>query len=132
MQGGSIYPKPGGSITRNRAFTSASLNRCFATIRNVAALQGHVLGAGFGLATCADIIVDSRNALLGLAEEKGGIVDEFGGMHRAIQQTPCRVTLTMDPPRSHGAKKMAWACCVSMYSLTRNTFPSRISNNRWY
>jgi crotonobetainyl-CoA hydratase len=56
-----------------------------------------VLGAGFGLATCADIIVDSGNALFGLAEAKGGIMDEFGGMHRAIQQTPCRVSLAMIP-----------------------------------
>jgi enoyl-CoA hydratase/carnithine racemase len=39
-----------------------------------------MLGAGFGLATCADIIVDSRNALFGLAEAKGGIMDEFGGI----------------------------------------------------
>jgi enoyl-CoA hydratase/carnithine racemase len=61
----------------------------------VAAVQGHVLGAGFELAMCADIIVAAKNAQFSLPETKGGIMGESGVMHRAIRQLPYRVALTM-------------------------------------
>jgi crotonobetainyl-CoA hydratase len=61
----------------------------------VAAVQGHVLGAGFELAMCADVIVAAKNALFSLPETKGGIMGESGVMHRAIRQLPYRVALTM-------------------------------------
>jgi crotonobetainyl-CoA hydratase len=61
----------------------------------IAAVQGHVLGAGFELAMCADIIVAAKNTQFSLPETKGGIIGECGVMHRAIRQLPYRVGLAM-------------------------------------
>ena len=61
----------------------------------VAAVQGSVLGGGFELAMCADIIVAADNAQFGLPETKAGIIGECGVMHRAIRQLPYRIALTM-------------------------------------
>jgi enoyl-CoA hydratase/carnithine racemase len=61
----------------------------------VAAVQGYVLGGGFELAMCADVIVAATTAQFGLPETKAGIIGECGVMHRAIRQLPYRVALTM-------------------------------------
>ena len=45
MQGGSIYPKPGGSITRNRALKDAGC-RLFTLTDNTAEISGRQLRSG--------------------------------------------------------------------------------------
>lgn len=61
----------------------------------VAAVQGYVLGGGFELAMCADIIVAANTAQFGLPETKVGIIGEAGIMHRAARQLPHRVAMGM-------------------------------------
>lgn len=61
----------------------------------VAAVQGHVVGGGFELALCADIIVATPTAKFSMPETKVGIIGEAGVMHRAIRQLPYRVALAM-------------------------------------
>lgn len=61
----------------------------------VAAVQGYVLGGGFELAMCADIMVAASNAQFGIPETKAGIMGECGIMHRAIRQLPHRVAMNM-------------------------------------
>lgn len=61
----------------------------------IAAVQGYVLGGGFELALCADIIVAASNAQFGMPETKVGIMGECGVMHRAIRQLPYRVALSL-------------------------------------
>jgi crotonobetainyl-CoA hydratase len=61
----------------------------------VAAVQGYVLGAGFELAMCADIIVAAEGAQFGLPEIKAGIIGDCGVVHRAVRQLPYRVAMAM-------------------------------------
>ena len=61
----------------------------------IAAVQGYVLGGGFELALCADIIVAADNAQFGMPETKVGIIGECGVMHRAIRQLPYRVAMNL-------------------------------------
>lgn len=61
----------------------------------VVAVQGYVLGAGFELAMCADIIVAADTAQFGLPEIRAGIIGEAGVVHRAIRQLPYRVAMAM-------------------------------------
>jgi crotonobetainyl-CoA hydratase len=61
----------------------------------VAAVHGYVLGGGFELAMCADIIVAASNTQFGLPETKVGIIGECGVLHRAIRQLPYRVAMAM-------------------------------------
>ncbi|MES2534275.1 MAG: enoyl-CoA hydratase-related protein [Pseudomonadota bacterium] len=61
----------------------------------VAAVQGYVLGGGFELAMCADVIVAANTAQFGMPETKVGIIGEAGVMHRAMRQLPYRIALTM-------------------------------------
>lgn len=61
----------------------------------VAAVQGYVLGGGFELAMCADVIVAADNSQFGMPETKAGIIGEAGIMHRAIRQLPYRVAMGM-------------------------------------
>lgn len=61
----------------------------------VAAVQGYVLGGGFELALCADIIIAADNTQFGMPETKVGIIGECGVMHRAIRQLPYRVAMNM-------------------------------------
>ena len=61
----------------------------------IAAVQGYVLGGGFELAMCADIIVAATTAQFGLPETKVGIIGECGVVHRAIRQLPYRIALAM-------------------------------------
>lgn len=61
----------------------------------IAAVHGYVLGGGFELAMCADIIVAADTTQFGLPETKAGIVGESGVMHRAIRQLPHHVALAL-------------------------------------
>ncbi|MDH4549892.1 enoyl-CoA hydratase-related protein [Pseudomonas sp. BN607] len=61
----------------------------------VAAVQGYVLGGGFELAMCADVIVAADTAQFGMPETKAGIIGEAGIMHRAIRQLPYRIAMGM-------------------------------------
>lgn len=61
----------------------------------VAAVQGHVLGGGFELAMCADIIVAADTTSFGLPETAVGVIGECGVVHRAMRQLPYRVALGM-------------------------------------
>jgi crotonobetainyl-CoA hydratase len=61
----------------------------------IAAVQGYVLGGGFELAMCADIIVAADTAQFGLPEVKAGIIGDSGVVHRAIRQLPYRVAMAM-------------------------------------
>jgi crotonobetainyl-CoA hydratase len=61
----------------------------------VAAVQGYVLGGGFEMAMCADVIVAADTAQFGMPETKAGIMGECGIMHRSIRQLPYRVALSM-------------------------------------
>lgn len=61
----------------------------------VAAVQGYVLGGGFELVMCADVIVAAGNSQFGMPEAKAGIIGESGIMHRAIRQLPHRVAMAM-------------------------------------
>jgi enoyl-CoA hydratase/carnithine racemase len=61
----------------------------------IAAVQGHVVGGGFEMAMCADIIVAATTAKFSMPETKVGIIGESGIMHRAIRQLPYRVGLAM-------------------------------------
>ncbi len=61
----------------------------------VALVHGYVLGGGFELAMCADIIVAADDTQFGLPEVKAGIIGEAGVVHRAIRQLPHRVAMAM-------------------------------------
>jgi enoyl-CoA hydratase/carnithine racemase len=61
----------------------------------IAAVQGHVVGGGFEMAMCADIIVAATTAKFSMPETKVGIIGESGIMHRAIRQLPYHVGLAM-------------------------------------
>jgi enoyl-CoA hydratase/carnithine racemase len=61
----------------------------------VAAVQGYVLGGGFELVMCADVIVAASNAQFGMPETRAGIMGECGIMHRAIRQLPHRIAMAM-------------------------------------
>lgn len=61
----------------------------------IAVVQGYVLGGGFELAMCADIIVAAKTAQFGLPETKVGIIGECGVVHRAIRQLPYRIGLAL-------------------------------------
>jgi enoyl-CoA hydratase/carnithine racemase len=57
----------------------------------IAAVQGYVLGGGFELAMCADIIVAADSSLFAVPETKAGIIGECGVVHRAVRQLPQRI-----------------------------------------
>jgi enoyl-CoA hydratase/carnithine racemase len=61
----------------------------------IAAVQGHVVGGGFEMAMCADIIVAADTAKFSMPETRAGIMGESGIMHRSIRQLPHRVALAM-------------------------------------
>jgi crotonobetainyl-CoA hydratase len=61
----------------------------------IAAVQGHVLGGGFEMAMCADVIVAADTAKFSMPETRAGIMGESGIMHRAIRQLPHRVAMAM-------------------------------------
>ncbi|WP_064444857.1 enoyl-CoA hydratase-related protein [Rhodococcus sp. YH3-3] len=61
----------------------------------VALVHGYVLGGGFELAMCADIIVAADDASFGLPEVRAGIIGEAGLVHRAVRQLPHRIAMAM-------------------------------------
>jgi len=61
----------------------------------IAAVHGYVIGGGFELAMCADIIVAADDAQFFIPEVKAGIIGEAGIMHRAVRQLPHHVALAM-------------------------------------
>jgi len=61
----------------------------------IAAVHGFVLGGGFELALCADIIIAADTAVFGMPEVAIGVMGGPGVMHRAIRQLPHRVALSM-------------------------------------
>ncbi|OZC80441.1 crotonase [Rhodococcus sp. 06-418-5] len=61
----------------------------------IATVQGYVLGGGFELAMCADIIVAADNTQFGLPEVKAGIIGESGVVHRAIRHLPHRIAMAL-------------------------------------
>lgn len=61
----------------------------------VAAVQGHVVGGGFEMAMCSDIMVAGTTAKFSMPETKFGIIGESGIMHRSIRQLPYRVAMAM-------------------------------------
>lgn len=61
----------------------------------IAAVHGYVLGGGFELAMCADIIVAAGNTQFGLPETRAGIIGECGVVHRAVRQLPYRIGLAL-------------------------------------
>lgn len=61
----------------------------------VAAVHGYVIGGGFELAMCADIIVAADNTQFFIPEVKAGIIGESGIIHRALRQLPHHVAMGM-------------------------------------
>jgi crotonobetainyl-CoA hydratase len=61
----------------------------------LAAVQGYVLGGGFEMTMCADVIIAATTAQFGMPETRAGIMGESGIMHRAIRQLPYRVAMAM-------------------------------------
>jgi enoyl-CoA hydratase/carnithine racemase len=61
----------------------------------IAAVRGYVLGGGFELVACSDIIVAADTAQFGIPEAKAGIIGESGILHRAVRQLPYRVAMAM-------------------------------------
>jgi enoyl-CoA hydratase/carnithine racemase len=61
----------------------------------VAAVQGYVLGGGFEMVMCADVVVAADTAQFGMPETKAGIMGESGIMHRSIRQLPYRIAMAM-------------------------------------
>jgi enoyl-CoA hydratase/carnithine racemase len=61
----------------------------------VAVVQGHVLGGGFEMVMCADVVVAADTAKFAIPETKAGIMGESGIMHRAVRQLPYRIAMAM-------------------------------------
>ncbi|HKX21672.1 MAG TPA: enoyl-CoA hydratase-related protein [Rhizorhapis sp.] len=61
----------------------------------IAAVHGHVLGLGFELAMCADIIIAAQDAIFRLPEARAGVIDHCGVVHRAVRQLPHHVAMGM-------------------------------------
>lgn len=61
----------------------------------IGVVHGHVLGLGFELAMCADILVAADNTRFRLPEARAGFIDHCGVVHRAIRQLPHHVALAM-------------------------------------
>jgi enoyl-CoA hydratase/crotonobetainyl-CoA hydratase len=61
----------------------------------VAAVEGSVLGGGFEVALCCDLIVSAEDAVFGLPEVKRGLVAAAGGAMRLAQRLPYHLALEM-------------------------------------
>ncbi|RSU61363.1 enoyl-CoA hydratase-related protein [Sphingobium yanoikuyae] len=61
----------------------------------ICAVHGHVLGLGFELAMCADILLAADNTRFRLPESRAGIIDHCGVVHRAIRQLPYHIAMAM-------------------------------------
>lgn len=61
----------------------------------IAVVHGHVLGLGFEMAMCADIVIAADDTQFRLPEARAGFIDHCGVVHRAIRQLPHHVALAM-------------------------------------
>lgn len=61
----------------------------------ICAVHGHVLGLGFELAMCADIILAADDAAFALPEARAGVIDHCGIVHRAVRQLPHHMAMAM-------------------------------------
>lgn len=61
----------------------------------IAAVHGYVIGGGFELAMCADIIVAADNTQFFIPEVKAGIIGEAGILHRAVRRLPHQIAMGM-------------------------------------
>lgn len=61
----------------------------------IAVVHGHVLGLGFELAMCADILIAADDTQFRLPEARAGFIDHCGVVHRAIRQLPHHVAMAM-------------------------------------
>ncbi|ALR22059.1 MULTISPECIES: enoyl-CoA hydratase-related protein [Sphingobium] len=61
----------------------------------ICGVHGYVLGLGFELALCADILIASDDAHFCLPEAHVGVIDHCGVVHRAIRQLPHHIALAM-------------------------------------
>ncbi|GAA4700898.1 enoyl-CoA hydratase-related protein [Pseudonocardia yuanmonensis] len=61
----------------------------------IAAVHGYVIGGGFELAMCADVIVAADDAQFFIPEVKAGIIGESGILHRAVRRLPHHVAMGM-------------------------------------
>jgi enoyl-CoA hydratase/carnithine racemase len=61
----------------------------------IAAVHGYVIGGGFELAMCADVIVAADDAQFFIPEVKAGIIGESGILHRAVRQLPHHIAMGM-------------------------------------
>src|SRR5690606_18019060 len=61
----------------------------------IAAIHGHVLGLGFELALCADIIIAADDTQFRLPEARAGFIDHCGVVHRAVRQLPHHIAMAM-------------------------------------
>jgi enoyl-CoA hydratase/carnithine racemase len=61
----------------------------------IAAVHGYVIGGGFELAMCADVIVAADDAQFFIPEVKAGILGESGILHRAVRQLPHHIAMGM-------------------------------------
>jgi enoyl-CoA hydratase/carnithine racemase len=89
------HPRPGERIALGGGITGIGGPLVVVNKPIIAAVQGHVLGGGFELAMCADIIVAADTTSFGLPETAVGVIGECGVVHRAIRQLPYRVALGM-------------------------------------
>jgi enoyl-CoA hydratase/carnithine racemase len=61
----------------------------------IAAVHGYVIGGGFELAMCADVIIAADDAQFFIPEVKAGIIGESGILHRAVRQLPHHIAMGM-------------------------------------
>lgn len=61
----------------------------------IAAVHGYVIGGGFELAMCADMIVAADDAQFFIPEVKAGIIGEAGILHRAVRRLPHQIAMGM-------------------------------------
>jgi enoyl-CoA hydratase/carnithine racemase len=61
----------------------------------IAVVHGHVLGLGFEMAMCADILIAADDTQFRLPEARAGFIDHCGVVHRAIRQLPHHVAMAM-------------------------------------
>lgn len=61
----------------------------------IAAVHGYVIGGGFELAMCADVIVAADDTQFFIPEVKAGIIGEAGILHRAVRRLPHHVAMGM-------------------------------------
>ncbi|CAM8651249.1 enoyl-CoA hydratase-related protein [Sphingobium sp.] len=61
----------------------------------IVVVHGHVLGLGFEMAMCADILIAADDTQFRLPEARAGVIDHCGVVHRAIRQLPHHVAMAM-------------------------------------